>query len=126
MSKTEISTSNAPAALGPYSQAIKTDSMIFLSGQIAINPANGSIPRGVTAQTMQIFDNIEAILEEAGSSLDNVVKTTVFLKSMEDFASMNAAYEKAFSGSEFPARSCVEVSKLPKDVLVEIEVIALV
>lgn len=124
MSKTVVATNNAPGAIGPYNQAIKTDTMVFASGQIPINPATGEIPEGIEAQAEQVFKNVSAILEAAGSSMANVVKTTVFLQHMEDFAAMNEVYAKAFEGTDFPARSAVEVSKLPKGVLLEVEAIA--
>lgn len=121
--KTQISTTAAPGAIGPYSQAIDTGAMLFASGQIPINPADGSIPEGITAQTKQSLANVKAILAEAGLSVDNVVKTTVFLADMGDFAAMNEVYAEVFT-APFPARSAVAVKTLPKNVLVEIEVIA--
>jgi 2-iminobutanoate/2-iminopropanoate deaminase len=125
--KTAISTPKAPAAIGPYSQAIKIGDFIYTSGQIALDPANGQIvPGGVAEQTVRVFENLKAVLEEAGSNLESVVKTLVFLKDMNDFAAMNAVYGKylAPEGTTPPARSTVEVARLPKDALVEIEVIA--
>ena len=122
--KKVISTTNAPAAIGPYSQAIEVNGMLFISGQIPIDPATGEIVAGgITEQTTQSFKNIRAILTEAGYTLDNVVKTTVFLSDMADFAAMNAVYAQQFSG-DFPARSAVAVTTLPKNVLVEVETIA--
>lgn len=121
--KTQISTTAAPGAIGPYSQAIDTGAMLFASGQIPINPADGSIPEGITAQTKQSLANVKAILAEAGLTVDNVVKTTVFLADMGDFAAMNEVYAEVFT-APFPARSAVAVKTLPKNVLVEIEVIA--
>ena len=122
--KKVISTTNAPAAIGPYSQAIEVNGMLFISGQIPIDPATGEIVAGgITEQTTQSFKNIRAILTEAGYSFDNVVKTTVFLSDMADFAAMNAVYAQQFSG-DFPARSAVAVKTLPKNVLVEVETIA--
>jgi len=121
--KQPISTNAAPGAIGPYSQAIDAGSFVFISGQIPVNPANGTIPDGIQAQTAQSIANITAILAEAGMTLDNVVKTTVFLSDMNDFAAMNAVYAEKFS-APFPARSAVAVRELPKQVLVEIEVIA--
>lgn len=119
-----ISTENAPAALGPYSQAIKTNSLIFCSGQIPINPATGAIEAvTIEDQTRQSITNLKNVLEAAGSSLSAVVKTTVFIKDMNDFAALNAVYAEMF-GETKPARSCVEVARLPKDVKVEIEAIA--
>ncbi|WP_446744728.1 RidA family protein [Silvibacterium acidisoli] len=125
--KTAISTSKAPAAIGPYSQAIKIGDFVYTSGQIALDPANGQIvPGSVAEQTVRVFENLKAVLEEAGASLGSVVKTLVFLKDMNDFAAMNAVYGKylAPEGAIPPARSTVEVARLPKDALVEIEVIA--
>ena len=119
----EIKTNKAPAAIGPYSQAIVTGGMVFTSGQIPVNPDTGEIPDGAEAQANQVFTNLKNLLEEAGTSIDNVVKTTVFIKNMEDFAKINEIYEKYFSRA-YPARSCVEVARLPKDVLIEIEAIA--
>lgn len=121
--KNSISTTAAPGAIGPYSQAIDTGSMLFASGQIPIDPATSNIPEGITAQATQSLANVKAILEAAGLSMDNVVKTTVFLADMNDFAAMNEVYAKAFN-PPFPARSAVAVKTLPKNVLVEIEVIA--
>jgi len=119
-----ISTPNAPAAIGPYSQAILVGDTLYASGQLGIDPTTGTFPEGVTAQTEQSFRNIHAILEAAGLSIDDVVKTTCFLADMGDFAAMNAVYERQFKGS-FPARSAVAVKTLPKGGLVEIEIIAI-
>ncbi len=121
--KKTISTDKAPVAIGPYAQAIDAGNLIFTSGQIPINPVTQMIPEGIEAQTRQSLDNLKAIFEETGLSLDHVVKTTVFLKNMDDFALMNAVYETYFTA--YPARSAVEVARLPKDVLVEIEAVAL-
>lgn len=121
--KKAIATSAAPGAIGPYSQAISTDSLLFVSGQIPVNPETGEIPEGISAQAAQSLKNLSAILEAAGLSTANVVKTTVFLADMADFAAMNAEYAKAFD-EPFPARSAVAVRDLPKGVLVEIEAIA--
>ncbi|MGM9804706.1 MAG: RidA family protein [Muribaculaceae bacterium] len=122
--KRVISTPNAPAAIGPYSQAIEVNGILFISGQIPINPATGEIVEGgITEQATQSFKNISAILNEAGYTFDNVVKTTVFLSDMADFAAMNAVYAQHFKG-DFPARSAVAVKTLPKNVLVEVETIA--
>ena len=118
-----ISTSNAPAAIGPYSQAISTGNLLFISGQIPVNPADGTIPEGIKAQTAQSIANIKAILAEAGMTFDNVVKTTVFLSDMNNFVPMNEVYAENFT-APFPARSAVAVKDLPKQVLVEIETIA--
>ena len=121
--KTQISTSNAPAAIGPYSQAISTGNLLFISGQIPVNPADGTIPEGIKAQTAQSIANIKAILAEAGMTFDNVVKTPVFLSDMNNFVPMNEVYAENFT-APFPARSAVAVKDLPKQVLVEIETIA--
>ena len=120
--KNAIATKNAPGAIGPYSQAIATDSMIYTSGQLGLTP-EGVLPETVEEQAEQSHKNIKAILEAAGSSMDKVVKTTVFLKDMNDFAVMNGIYAKFFA-EPFPARSAVQVAKLPKDGKVEIEVVA--
>ncbi len=121
--KKVISTTAAPGAIGPYSQAIDTGAFVFASGQIPINPATGTIPEGIEAQTRQALANVKAILAEAGLTVDNVVKTTVFLADMNDFAAMNAVYAETFT-APFPARSAVAVRELPKQVLVEVEVLA--
>ena len=119
-----IATEKAPAALGPYSQAIRVNGMIYCSGQIPINPATGTIEaQTIEEQTTQAITNLRNVLEKAGSSLAKVVKTTVFIKNMNDFAALNKVYAELF-GDTKPARSCVEVARLPKDVLVEIECIA--
>lgn len=123
--RSTISTPNAPKAIGPYSQAIRARGLVFVSGQVAIDPATQQVIDGdVAAQTERVMKNISAILTSAESKLDQVVRTTVFLKNMNDFAAMNEVYGKHF-GTAPPARSTVEVSRLPKDVLVEIDVIAL-
>jgi 2-iminobutanoate/2-iminopropanoate deaminase len=120
-----ISTPDAPKAIGPYSQAIRARGLVFVSGQVAIDPETQQVIEGdVAAQTERVIKNLSAILSSAESSLDQVMRTTVFLKNMNDFAAMNEVYGKHF-GSAPPARSTVEVSRLPKDVLVEIDVIAL-
>jgi 2-iminobutanoate/2-iminopropanoate deaminase len=120
-----VSTKDAPQAIGPYSQAIKANGFVFTSGQIAIDPATQQVVAGdVAAQTDRVLRNLSEILEAAGSGLGTVVRSTVFLKSMNDFAAMNQVYGQYFS-SDAPARSTVEVARLPKDVLVEIDVIAL-
>lgn len=119
-----IATSNAPAAIGPYSQAIKTDSFVFCSGQLGLDPVTKKLAGDtIESQTEQVFRNITAVLNAAGSDLSHVVKTTVFLKTMDDFPKMNALYEKAF-GSHKPARSTIQAAKLPLDGLVEIECVA--
>ncbi|MBO5409627.1 MAG: RidA family protein [Clostridia bacterium] len=118
-----IYTENAPAAIGPYSQAIVSGGLVYTSGQIPINPASGAVEaEGIAAQTEQSCKNVAAVLEAAGTSTENVIKTTCFLKNMADFAEFNAVYSEYFTGK--PARSCVAVKELPKDVLVEIEAIA--
>lgn len=122
--KKVIATTAAPGAIGPYSQAIDTGSMVFISGQIPVNPATGEIPEGIKAQAAQSLANVKAILAEAGLTVDNVVKTTVFLADMSMFADMNEVYAQTFT-APFPARSAVAVRELPKQVLVEIEVIAM-
>ena len=120
-----IETKKAPAAIGPYSQAIVIGDFIYTSGQIPINPATGNIEATeITGQAEQAIQNLKAVLEEAGSSLEKVIKTTCFLKDINDFAAFNETYAKYFTGK--PARSCVEVAKLPKGALVEIEVIAVI
>lgn len=121
---TVISTSKAPGAIGPYSQGIVAGSLVFVSGQTPLDPNNGTIPAGPAAQARQAMENVKAILEAGGSSLAKVVKMTVFLYDMEPFAVVNEVYASYFSGT-FPARSCVQVARLPKDALVEIEAIAL-
>lgn len=121
--KQVIATKNAPAAIGPYSQAVKVGNMLFASGQLGIDPATGNFPEGITEQTKQSFKNVHAILNEAGFSINDVVKTTVFLADMGDFAAMNEVYASQFEGA-FPARSAVAVKTLPKNGLVEIEVVA--
>lgn len=118
----QIQTKNAPAAIGPYSQAIVAGSLLFISGQIALRPDGSLVEGGIDVQTQQVFDNLSAVIEAAGASLGQVVKTTVFLKDMQDFAAMNGVYAAAF-GSHCPARSTVQVARLPRDVLVEIEAI---
>ena len=126
MEKLIISTNNAPAAIGPYSQAVKVGNLLYTSGQLAINPATGElINDDIKRATAQSLDNVKAILAEAGTSLDKVVKTLVFLKDMNDFAEMNEVYAQYFNTNP-PARSCVQAAKLPKDAIVEIEVIAIV
>lgn len=122
---TKISTEKAPAAIGPYSQAISTGTMLYTSGQLGINPANGELEgNDVTAQAEQVMKNLGAVLEEAGTSFDNIVKTTCFLADMADFAAFNAVYSKYITSA--PARSCVAVKTLPKNALVEVEAVAVI
>jgi 2-iminobutanoate/2-iminopropanoate deaminase len=120
-----ISTSKAPAAIGPYSQGIIVNNLFYSSGQIPLTAEGTMIDGSVEDQTHQVFKNLQAVLDEAGASLETVVKATVFIKDMNDFAAINEVYGEYFAGHK-PARSCVEVARLPKDALVEIEVIALV
>jgi 2-iminobutanoate/2-iminopropanoate deaminase len=127
MSKKVIATNSAPAAIGPYSQAIRSGNLVFTAGQVALDPETQQvIAGGITEQTTRVLENLKAILEAAGSSLAQTIKATVFLKDFNDFAAMNAVYGKYLTadGAGAPARSTVEVSRLPKDVLVEIELIA--
>jgi 2-iminobutanoate/2-iminopropanoate deaminase len=123
MSLTKIETTDAPAAIGPYSQAILAGNTLYTSGQLGVDPVTGELAQGVEAQARQALTNLSAVLAKAGAGLGNVVKTTVFLADMDDFAAVNAIYGEAF-GSQFPARSCVQVARLPKNGLVEIEAIA--
>lgn len=123
--KTIVSTPNAPGAIGPYSQAVSgTGKLVFVSGQLPVNPENGTMPEGISAQTEQSLKNVESVLKAADSGLNDVVKTTVFLSDMSHFAEMNAVYSRFFA-TDCPARSAVQVARLPKDALVEIEAIAL-
>ena len=122
--KIEIKTNNAPAAIGPYSQAIEANGFVFASGQIPVNPATGEVPEGVEAQAEQVMQNMTNLLAAAGTSMEKVVKTCVFIQNMDDFAAINAIYAKYFP-MPCPARSCVEVAKLPKGVLLEMEAIAI-
>jgi 2-iminobutanoate/2-iminopropanoate deaminase len=127
LTKTAVSTPNAPAAIGPYTQAVRVGDMLYTSGQVALDPATGSlVPGGIAEQTAQVLKNLAAVLAEAGSDFSQVVKTTVFLKDMKDFAAMNELYGKSFApeGVVAPARSTVQVAGLPKDALVEIDCIA--
>lgn len=121
--KKVICTDKAPAAIGPYSQAIESNGMIYTSGVIPVNPATGEIPNEVEAQTEQALVNLAELLKAAGSSMELVIKTTVFIKDMNDFVKINEIYAKHFTGI-YPARSCVEAARLPKDVLIEIEAIS--
>lgn len=122
--KKVISTEHAPAAIGPYAQAVAANGMVYTSGQLPIDPATGAFPEGIAAQTRQSLTNVKAILAKAGVGMDRVVKTTVFLSDMNNFAAMNEVYAEFFSEGGYPARSAVEVARLPKDALVEIEVVA--
>jgi 2-iminobutanoate/2-iminopropanoate deaminase len=125
--KKAVSTKSAPAAIGPYSQAVRVGDFLYTSGQVGLDPATGALVEGgIDAQTTRVLDNLKAVLEAAGTDFAHVVKTTVFLKNMSDFAAMNAIYGKYFApeGVVAPARSTVEVARLPKDALVEIEAIA--
>ncbi len=121
--KNIISTDKAPAAIGPYSQAVEIGGIVYTSGVIPVDPATGNIPEGSVAQAEQAFTNMKNLLEAAGTSMDKVLKTTVFIKEMNDFGAINEVYAKYFQ-KPYPARSCVEVARLPKDVMLEIEVIA--
>ena len=126
MKKNIIATANAPAAIGPYSQAIDCGSFIVTSGQIPIDPATGNLVEGgITAQTRQSLTNVKAVVEAAGLTMDHVAKTTVFLQNMADFAAMNAVYAEFFTEGNYPARSAVEVGALPKGALVEIETLCI-
>ncbi len=123
MEKQVIFTQKAPAAIGPYSQAIRIGDFLFTSGQLPINPATGIMPEGIEEQANQSLKNIKSILEEAGIGLENVVKTTIFLKDLDDFVKVNEIYNSFFT-ENYPARSCVQVSKVPKDALIEVEAVA--
>jgi 2-iminobutanoate/2-iminopropanoate deaminase len=123
MKKEIVCTSKAPAPVGPYSQAVKVGNTLYCSGQIPLNPSTGAIPAGIEAQTRQVLENLKAVLKAGGADFENVVKTTVFLKDMDDFLAMNTIYAEAFTETP-PARSTAQVTRLPKDVLVEIEAIA--
>ena len=119
-----INTDKAPAAIGPYAQAVEIDNLVITSGQLPIDPATGASPEGIAEQTRQSLTNVKSILAEAGLGMDKVVKTTVFLSDMNNFGAMNEVYATFFGEGGYPARSAVEVARLPKDALVEIEVIA--
>jgi 2-iminobutanoate/2-iminopropanoate deaminase len=123
MSKKIIQTEKAPAAIGPYSQGIRVGNFLYTSGQIPINPSTGEMPADIEAQTRQSLENVKAILEAEGFIMGNVIKTTVFLSDMNNFAKMNEVY-KSYFGENYPARSAVQAARLPKDALVEIEAIA--
>ena len=122
--RTIIATEKAPAAIGPYSQANRFGNLVITSGQLPIDMATGAFPEGIEAQTKASLENVKTILENAGSSMDKVLKTTVFLKDINDFAAMNGVYATFFSEGSYPSRSAIEVARLPKDALVEIEAIA--
>ena len=124
MMKKAIQTEKAPQAIGPYSQGIDMGNMVFTSGQIPVNPSTGLVPEGIVEQAKQSLENVQAVLEAAGLSMQDVIKMTVFLKDMNTFSAMNEVY-KSFFEEPYPARSAVEVARLPKDVLIEIEAIAL-
>ncbi len=123
--KNVIKTDKAPQAIGPYSQAIEVNGMVYTSGVVPIDPSTGEVVEGdIKVQATRVFESMKGLLEAAGSSCEDVVKTTVFIKDMNDFAALNEIYATYFTG-DFPARSCVEVARLPKDVLIEMEAIAL-
>lgn len=124
--KSIVNTEKAPGAIGPYSQAVTTGNLIFVSGQLPLDPATSAFPEGIAAQTRQSLTNAKNILEAAGSSMDNVVKTTVFLSDISNFGAMNEVYGTFFTEGNYPARSAFEVACLPKNALVEIEIIATV
>ena len=127
MTRSNITTDGAPAAIGPYAQGVRAGNLIFTAGQVALDPVTGqAVPGGITEQTTRVFENLKAILEAGGSSLGQVVKATVFLKDMNDFAAMNAVYASYFGDDSeaLPARTTVEVARLPRNLLVEIEVVA--
>ena len=124
MNKQTISTTNAPAAIGPYSQGVKIGNLIFTSGQLPLNPQSGELVADIEGATKQSLDNVKAILESAGATMDKIIKTVVFLRDMNDFAAMNAVYATYFPSNP-PARSAVQVARLPKDAILEIEAIAL-
>ena len=125
MEHIQVHTDTAPAAIGPYSQGMRAGNLVITSGQIPVNPQTGLIPEGIEAQTKQAMENVLAVLAEAGATADNIIKTTVFLKNMDDFAAMNGVYATFFTADP-PARSAVEVARLPKDCPIEIEAIAVV
>lgn len=121
--KVKIESGNAPKSIGPYSQAVLVDDTLYVSGNIPVNPATGDVADGIVNQSKQVFENMKAVLNEAGMGFENVVKTTAFLTDLSNFATFNEIYASYFV-APYPARSCVEVSKLPKNVLVEVECIA--
>ncbi|MBD5559380.1 MAG: RidA family protein [Clostridia bacterium] len=120
-----VETKAAPGAIGPYSQAVKTGGLLYTSGQLPVDPETGSMPDSVDKQAEQSLENLKAVVEAGGASMDSVIKTTVFIRHMDDFARINEVYAKYFD-APYPARSCVEVARLPKDALVEIECIAVI
>lgn len=124
MKKEIVHTAKAPEPVGPYSQAVKVDQLLYCAGQIPIDPATGAIPEGIEAQTRQVLQNLGAILNAGGADFESVVKTTVFLKDMNDFPAMNVIYAETFGETAAPARSTVQVARLPKDALVEIDAVA--
>ena len=124
MNKTVIASDKSPAAISPYSQAIEVNGFIYTSGIIGVDPKTGEAKNSIEEQTKQVFDNMKGLLGDAGSSMNQVVKTTVFIKNMDDFGKVNEIYASYFDGA-FPARSCVEVARLPKDLLIEVEAIAI-
>ena len=125
MERKVISTEKAPGAIGPYSQGIEISNLVYTSGQIPVNAATGEVPEGIEAQTRQSLENVKAVLEAGGSSMKNAVKLLIFIKDMNDFIKINEVYGQFFT-ENYPARSCVEVARLPKDVLIEIEAIGIV
>ncbi len=127
MSKKIIKTDKAPLPIGPYNQAVATGNLVYTAGQIALDPKSGEVVKGdIKTQTKQVLENLKAVLEGAGSSLEKIIKTTVFLKDMNQFSDMNSVYSQYFKNETAPARSTVEVARLPKDVIVEIEAVAVV
>lgn len=126
MEKNTLHTNAAPAAIGPYAQAVKAGNVIYTSGQLGIDPAAGTLAQGIEAQTHAALRNLREVLKAGGADLDNVVKTTVFVRDLGDFAAVNEIYGSYFKEGAYPARSCVEVSRLPKDALVEIECVAVI
>ena len=124
MEKKVIVSEKSPAAIGPDSQVIEYNGIVYTSGVIGVNPATGEVGETIEEQTTQVFENLKGLLADAGSSLDQAIKTTVFIKNMDDFAKVNEIYATYFTGA-FPARSCVEVARLPKDLLIEVEVTAI-
>ena len=126
MEKNTLHTNAAPAAIGPYAQAVKAGNVIYTSGQLGIDPAAGTLAQGIEAQTHAALRNLREVLKAGGADLDNVVKTTVFVRDLGDFAAVNEIYGSYFKEGAYPTRSCVEVSRLPKDALVEIECVAVI